>query len=174
MSGVTTASGAIRVDEFSRTTHVNVFAVGDCTDRIPLTPSAIAQARAFADTEFGGHPHMVSYDWVPLSISSHPEAATVGLSEAQAREKYGDTVQCYRTQFRPLFYCLSQLNEKSLLKVVVNRDDAERILGVHMVGEGAVEMIQTLAIALQLGATKQNLDRALGIHPSSGEELFSM
>lgn len=169
-----TASGAIRVDEFSRTTHTNIFAIGDCTDRIPLTPSAIAQGRAFADTEFGERPRKANLDWVPFSLSSHPEAATVGFSEAQAQEKFGDAVVCYRTQFRPLLYCLTGWNEKTLIKVVVNSQDSERVLGVHMVGDGAVEMIQTLAVALRLGVTKHDLDEAIGIHPSSAEELFSL
>jgi glutathione reductase (NADPH) len=169
-----TASGAIRVDEFSRTTHTNIFAIGDCTERIPLTPSAIAQGRAFADTEFGGQPHIIKLEWVPISISSHPEAATVGLSETQAREKFGDAVFCYRTRFRPLIYCLTGWDEKLLMKVVVNQQDAERVLGIHIVGDGAVEMIQSLAVALKLGATKHDLDTAIGIHPSSTEELFSI
>jgi glutathione reductase (NADPH) len=114
---------------------VNIFAVGDCTDRIPLTPSAIAQAKAFADTEFGGQPQIVNYEYVPISIASHPQAATVGLSEALARDKFGDAVYCYHTQFRPLFYCLTKSNQQSLLKVVVNTDDSERVLGIHMVGD---------------------------------------
>lgn len=169
-----TASGGIRVDEFSRTTHTTIFAIGDCTERIPLTPSAIAQGRAFAETEFGGRPQHASLDWVPISLSSRPEAATVGLSESQAREKLGDAVFCYRTRFRPLFYCLLGLDEKTLMKVVVDRQDSERILGIHMVGDGAVEIVQSLAVALKLGATKHDLDTAIGIHPSSAEELFSM
>lgn len=169
-----TASGAIQVDVWSRTTQSHIFAVGDCTGRVPLTPSAIAQAKAFANTEWGGHPNAVDYDWVPISIASHPEAATVGLSEAEAHTKFGEAVHCYRTQFRPLLYCLTQTNEKTLLKVVVNQQDSERILGVHMVGDKAVEIIQTLAIALRLGATKRDLDTAIGIHPSSAEELFSI
>lgn len=169
-----TASGAIRVDEFSRTTHTNIFAIGDCTERIPLTPSAIAQGRAFADTEFGGQPHGVSLDWVPISLSSRPEAATVGFSEAQAQEKFGEAAVCYRTRFRPLLYCLAGWDKKTWMKVIVNQQDSERVLGIHMVGEGAVEIVQCLAVALRRGATKQDLDAAIGIHPSSAEELFSL
>lgn len=169
-----TEAGAISVDTYSRTSQANIFAIGDCTDRIPLTPSAIAQARAFADSEFGNLPRTVSFEWVPFSISSHPEAATVGLSETQAREKFGDAVYCYRTQFRPLFYCLAQLPEKVFIKLIVNQDDNERILGVHIVGDGAVEITQSLAVALKLGATKQDLNTAIGIHPSIGEEIFTI
>lgn len=169
-----TASGAIQVDRLSQTTQPNIFAVGDCTERIPLTPSAIAQARAFADTEFGEQSQATDFGWVPLSVASHPEAATVGLSETQARKKFGDAVQCYYTQFRPLRYCLARSDDKTWLKVVVNQQDSGRVLGVHMIGDGAVEIIQSLAIALKLGATKQDLDSAIGIHPSSAEELFSL
>ncbi len=169
-----TSSGAIRVDEYSRTTQVNIFAIGDCTDRMPLTPNAIAQARAFVDTEFGQHPRSVSYDWIPISISAHPEAASVGLSETKARQAFGDAVKCYYTQFRPLLYCLSQSQEKSWIKIVVNQQDSDRVLGVHMVGDAAVEIIQSLTVGLRLGATKQDLDHTIGIHPSSGEELFSI
>jgi glutathione reductase (NADPH) len=169
-----TTSGAIRIDEFSGTTHTNIFAIGDCTERISLTPSAIAQGRAFADTEFGGQPQMVSLDWVPISLSSRPEAATLGLSETQAREKFGNAVLCYRTRFRPLFYCLTEWDEETFVKIVVNRQDSERLLGIHMIGDGAVEIIQSLVVALKLGATKHDLNTAIGIHPSSAEELFSM
>lgn len=167
-----TAAGAIRVDAFSRTSHVNIFAVGDCTDRIPLTPSAIAQARAFVDTEFGDHPRQARLDWIPMSISSHPEAATVGLSEEQAREQFGEAVSCYRREFHPLFQSLISSPKKTFMKEVVNSKDVDRVLGIHIVGEGAVNIVQSLAIALKLGATRQDLNEAIGIHPSSAEELF--
>ncbi len=169
-----TESGAIRVDAYSRTTHASIFAVGDCTDRMPLTPSAISQARAFADTEFGNQPRLASLDCVPMLISSHPEAASIGLSEAQARQQFQAAVRCYYTQFKPLFYGLSPVKETSFVKVIVNQQDSERLLGIHMVGNGAGEIIQSLGVSLKLGATKHNLDRAIGIHPSSGEELFSL
>jgi glutathione reductase (NADPH) len=169
-----TPSGAIPVDEFSHTAQEGVFAVGDCTERIPLTPSAIAQGRAFADTEFGGQPRPTSLAWVPISISSHPEAATVGASEAEVQAQFGEAAYCYRTQFRPLLYSFAQGEEKTFIKVIVNRQDQERVLGVHMVGDGAVEIIQSLAVALKLGATKLDLDTAIGIHPSNAEEVFAI
>lgn len=167
-----TASGAILIDALSRTTQPNIFAIGDCTEHLRLTPVAIAQGRALADTEFGHKPQSMNCDWIPTSISSHPEAATVGLGEARARKKFGEAVHCYYTQFRPLFYTLTGRDEQVLFKVVVNRLDSERILGIHMVGYGAVEIIQSLALALRMGATKQDLDQAIGIHPSIAEELF--
>lgn len=169
-----TGSGAIHVDEFSHTTQHSVFAVGDCTERLPLTPSAIAQARAFADSEFGGQRRSINFNWVPISLASQPEAATVGLSETQARQKFGDAVFCYATRFRPLLYCLTGFNEEMFVKVVVNQQDSERVLGLHVVGDRAVDIVQSLAVAMRLGATKTDLDHAIGIHPSSTEEIFSM
>ncbi|MBD1913968.1 MULTISPECIES: FAD-dependent oxidoreductase [unclassified Leptolyngbya] len=172
--GVKLASGMVQVDEFSRTHCPHIFAIGDCTGRMPLTPSAIVQGRIFADSEFGNHAKPVRLDLIPMSLSSHPEAATVGLSEAQARDRYGEAIACYRKHFRPLLYAITGLEERTFMKVVVNREDGDRILGIHMVGEGAVEIVQSLAVSLRLGATKQDLDATIGIHPSSAEELFSL
>ncbi|MBD2057573.1 FAD-dependent oxidoreductase [Oculatella sp. FACHB-28] len=169
-----TEAGAISIDESSRTTQSNIFAIGDCTGRIPLTPSAIAQGRAFADAEFGGKSSSVRLDWVPISLASQPEAATVGLSESQARQKFGDAVFCYQTRFRPLLYCLAAGNEQMFVKAVVNRQDSERVLGIHIMGDRAVDIVQSLAVSLRLGVTKHDLDSAIGIHPSSAEEIFSL
>jgi glutathione reductase (NADPH) len=105
--------GAIIVDEYSCTTQANIFAVGDCSDRVQLTPVAIAEARAFVDTVFGNNPQILSYELVPISVSCIPEAATVGMTEAQAREKFGESVQCYRGEFQPLFYSLNGQDEKN-------------------------------------------------------------
>ncbi|MBD0390318.1 MAG: glutathione-disulfide reductase [Nostoc sp. C3-bin3] len=165
--------GAIMVDKYSCTTQANIFAVGDCIDRLQLTPVAIAEARAFVDTVFGNKPQTLSYELVPISISSIPEAATVGLTEAQAREKFGESVQCYREKFQPLFYSLNRQDEKTLIKLVVE-GKSERVLGAHMVGESASEIIQSIAIAIKLGATKRDFDNNIGIHPSSAEEIFSL
>ena len=172
-AGVKVTQGAVVVDEYSRTTQANIFAVGDCTNQPNFTPVAIAQGRAFADTEFGNNPRTVSYEYVPLTVSSHPEAATVGLSESQAREKLGDSVRSYRSKFRPLLHSLPKRDEKTLIKLVVD-SNSERVLGAHMVGQEAVEIIQCLALALRLGATKKDFDATIGIHPSAAEEFFTL
>ncbi len=164
---------AIAVDEYSCTTQANIFAVGDCTDRINLTPVAIAEGRAFADTEFGNKPRAASHEGVPSAVFSNPEAATVGLTEDQAREKYGESVQCYRSKFRPLFHSLTGRDEKTLVKLVVE-GNSERVLGAHMVGEHAAEVIQGMAIAINMGATKKDFDTTLGIHPTVAEEFVTL
>lgn len=171
--GVAVERGAIVVDEYNRTARENIFAVGDCINRLNFTPVAIAQGRAFADTQFGNNPHTLSCECVPATVSSRPEAATVGLSEAQAREQLGDAARCYRSHFRPLLHSLAKRDEKTFIKLVVDvRSD--RVLGVHMVGEGAVEIVQCLALAIRLGGTKKDFDAAIGIHPSAAEEFFTL
>lgn len=164
---------AIIVDENSRTTQSNIFAVGDCTNQLNFTPVVIAQARAFADTEFGNTPQTVSYEYVPSALSDLPEAATVGMTEAQAREKLGGSVRCYCAKFSPLFYNLAQRDQKALIKLVVD-DGSDRVLGVHMVGDGAIDIIQCVALALRMGVTKKDFDATIGIHPSVAEEFFTL
>lgn len=172
--GVIIEKGAIAVDEYSRTSVPNIFAVGDCTNRLNLTPVAVAQGRAFADTEFGNNPrHISNYDLIPTAVFSQPEAATVGMNETAAREKFGEAVQCYRAKFRPMYYSLTDADEKMLIKLVVN-SKTDRVLGVHVVGDHAAEMVQGFAVALANGATKTDFDRTIGIHPSSTEEFFTL
>ena len=172
-AGVTVTQNTVVVDEYCRTTQANIFAVGDCINRLNFTPVAIAQGRAFADTEFGNKPHSVCYECVPATVSSHPEAATVGLSEAQAREQLGDFVQCYRSKFRPLLHSLAKRDEQTLIKLVVD-SRSDRVLGAHMVGEGAIDIIQCLALAIRMGVTKKDFDATIGIHPSVAEEFFTL
>jgi glutathione reductase (NADPH) len=172
-AGIQVNDGAIVVDDYNRTTQGNIFAVGDCINRINFTPVAIAQGRAFADTQFGNNSRTVCYEYVPSTVSSHPEAATVGLSEAEAREQLGDSVRCYCSKFRPLLHSLTNRDEKTLIKLVVD-SRSDRVLGAHMVGKGAIEIIQCLALALRVGATKKHFDEAIGIHPSVAEEFLTL
>jgi glutathione reductase (NADPH) len=165
--------GSIVVDKYNRTEEENIYAVGDCSNNINLTPVAINEGRAFADTVFGGKSRTMSYENVPTAIFTIPEAATVGLTEAEAREKYGDAVKVYRTRFRPMYYTLAGKEEKTMMKLVVDQN-TDKVLGAHMVGDDAAEIIQGIAIALKMGATKADFDATVGIHPSSAEEFVTM
>lgn len=166
--------GAITVDDYNETAEPHIFAVGDCTDRINLTPVAINEGRAFADTHFGGKPRKMSYENIPTAVFSNPEAATVGLTEAEAVQKFGEAaIQVYKSRFRPMYYTLPDMDVKTLMKLVVNRN-TEKVLGVHMVGDAAAEIVQGMAIAVKMGATKADFDATVGIHPSSAEEFVTM
>lgn len=173
-AGVEVGQEAIAVDEYSRTSQPHIYAVGDCTDRINLTPVAINEGRAFADTEFGGKERMMSHENVPSAIFSTPEAATVGLTEAEAIAKYGeDGVQVYRSKFRPMYYVLPEKDEKTMMKLIVEKA-TETVVGAHMVGDHAAEIIQGVAIAVKMRAKKSDFDATVGIHPSSAEEFVTM
>ncbi|TVQ42635.1 MAG: glutathione-disulfide reductase [Gloeocapsa sp. DLM2.Bin57] len=173
-AGVEVKNGAIAVDEYSRTSQPNIYAVGDCTDRINLTPVAINEGRAFADTEFGGKPRLMSHENVPSAVFSYPEAATVGLTEEEAKSRYGEeAIEIYKTKFRPMYYVLPGKQEKTLMKLIVEKDTG-KVLGAHMVGDYAAEIIQGVAIAVKMGATKADFDATVGIHPSSAEEFVTM
>jgi glutathione reductase (NADPH) len=148
--------------------------VGDCTDRINLTPVAINEGRIFADTEFGGKPRLMSYENIPSAIFTIPEAATVGLTEAEAKAKYGeDQIKVYRTKFRPMYYVLPEKENKTMMKLVVDAN-TDQVLGAHMVGDHAAEIIQGVAIAVKMGAKKADFDATVGIHPSVAEEFVTM
>lgn len=165
--------GAIAVNEYSQTNQPNIFAVGDVTDRINLTPVAIGEGRAFADSEFGNNRREFSHETVPTAIFSTPEAATVGWTEAEAREKLGDAVKIFHTRFRPMYHSLTGKQEKTMMKLVVD-SNTDKVLGAHMVGEHAGEIIQGVAIAVKMGATKKDFDATVGIHPSVAEEFVTM
>ena len=170
----TTASGAVVVNDWSQTNQPHIYAVGDVTDRVNLTPVAIDEGRAFADTVFGDAPRQVNHNTIPTAVFSQPELATVGLTEAEAIEQLGsDGVTVYQSVFRPLYHSLTGANEKTLMKLVVDRH-SDRVLGAHMVGKDAAEIIQSVAIALNMGATKQDFDRTMALHPSTAEEFVTM
>jgi glutathione reductase (NADPH) len=172
-TGVEVVRGAVAVNEYNQTAVENIYAVGDCTDRINLTPVAIQEGRAFADTHFGGQSKQMAYDNIPTAVFSTPEAATVGLTEAEAREKYGDAVKVYRSKFRPMYYTLPDMQVKTLMKIIVD-SNSDKVVGAHMVGDSAAEIIQGVAIAVKMGATKADFDATVGIHPSSAEEFVTM
>lgn len=161
--------GAVVVDKYSRTNQKNVFAVGDCTSRIPLTPVARSEGKAVANTLFG-EATKLDYDYVPSAVFARPEAATVGMSETKARDKFGDEVEIHRTEFEPLFESMTERNDKVMMKIVT--DSKSRILGAHMVGANAADIIQSLAVAIKKGITKQELDSTISIHPTTGEEFL--
>ncbi len=173
-AGVVVKNGAIAVNQYSQTSQPNIYAVGDCTDRINLTPVAINEGRAFADTVFGSKYRVMSHENVPSAIFTTPEAATVGLTETQAREKYGDDqIVVFRTKFRPMYYTLTGKDEKTMMKLVVEKN-SDRVLGAHMVGEHAAEIIQGIAIAVKMGAKKADFDATVGIHPTCAEEFVTL
>ncbi|MGK7918035.1 MAG: FAD-dependent oxidoreductase, partial [Prochloraceae cyanobacterium] len=172
-AGVEVVKGAISINKYSQTSQENIYAVGDCTDRVNLTPVAIKAGRIFADTMFGTQERIMSYENIPSAVFSTPELATVGLTEQQAREKYGDAVKIYRAKFRPLYHTVSGQEERTLMKLVVDQN-SDRVLGAHMVGEHAGEIIQGVAIAIKMGGKKSDFDATVGIHPSAAEEFVTM
>ncbi|MPZ10058.1 MAG: glutathione-disulfide reductase [Kiloniellaceae bacterium] len=165
-------NGAVKVDEYSRSSVENIYAVGDVTDRINLTPVAIQEAMAFVDTVFRGRPRAMDHADVPSAVFSHPPVSTVGLTELQARERHG-ALDIYRSTFRPLKHTLSGRDEKTMMKLIVAQD-SQRVVGVHMVGLDAPEIVQGMAVAIKAGATKQCFDATVGIHPTAAEEFVTM
>ena len=161
--------GAIKVDEYSRTNCESIYAVGDVTDRLQLTPVAIREGHAFADTVFGNNPRTVDYSCVPSAVFSHPPLAGVGLTEAQAKNKYG-TVKVYTSDFRPMKNVLAGRDERALYKMVVDAT-TNKVVGLHMIGPDAPEILQAAAVAVKAGLTKQDFDDTVALHPSMAEEL---
>jgi glutathione reductase (NADPH) len=164
--------GAIKVDAFSKSNVDSIYAVGDVTNRLALTPVAIREGHAFADTIFGGKQCAVSHANVPTCVFTTPEVGTVGLTEAEARADY-EIVDIYSASFLPLKAALSGRREKTVMKIVVD-GVSDRVLGVHILGEGAGEMAQLLGIAVRLGAKKSDFDETMAVHPTSAEELVTM
>lgn len=173
-TAVETCKGAIAADKYSQTAEPSIYAIGDCTDRINLTPVAINEGRALADTLYGGKSRLMSYEAVPSAVFTTPEAASVGITEDEAVAQYGeDNVHVFRSRFRSMYYTLPNKDEKTLMKLIVHTE-TDKILGAHMVGDSAAEIIQGIAIALKMGATKADFDATVGIHPSSAEEFVTM
>ena len=165
-------NGAIIVDDRYQTSEPNIFALGDVTDRIQLTPVAIQEAMCFASTQFAGKPQVMDYTDIATAVFCQPNIATVGLTEAEARDEY-PAIRVYRSQFRPLKHTLSGSEEQSLMKVLVD-DATDRVVGIHMVGAEAGEIIQGLAVAMKAGVTKTIMDQTVGIHPTAAEEFVTM
>ncbi|MGI8705622.1 MAG: glutathione-disulfide reductase [Sphingomicrobium sp.] len=164
--------GAVKVDDDNRTTVQSIFAVGDVTDRIQLTPVAIREGQAFADSVFGKEPARVDYDAIPSAVFSHPPIAAVGMTESQAREKLG-AAKCYTSDFRPLKNVLAGRNERSLYKLVVD-GESDRVVGMHMIGPDAPEILQAAAIAVKARLKKADFDATIALHPTMAEELVLM
>jgi glutathione reductase (NADPH) len=164
--------GRLVVDEFSKSSVDSIYAVGDVTHRMNLTPVAIHEATAFAETLFNNNPTPVDHTFIPTAVFSQPEIGTVGLTEEKAREMYR-SVDIYKANFRPLRSMISGRDEKMLMKLVVDME-SDKVLGCHILGGDAAEIVQMAAIALRLGATKAQFDATMALHPSAAEELVTM
>ena len=164
--------GGIAVNEYSQTSVPNIYAVGDVTDRINLTPVAVREGHAFADTVFGGKPTRVDHDDVPTAVFSEPEVGVIGLTEVKARERLRK-VDIYKTTFRPMRATLAARDTRSFMKLVVD-GDTDRVVGCHIVAPEASEMIQLVGIAVKMKATKADFDATMAVHPTAAEELVTM
>jgi glutathione reductase (NADPH) len=166
------ADGSVVVDDYSKTDVDSIYAIGDCTNRMQLTPIAIAEGRAVAETLFNNNPMKPNYMNVPAVVFSQPNLGTVGLTETEARERYIN-IDVYKTTFKPLKHTLTGRDERTMMKIVVDRE-TDKVLGCHMVGPDAGEIIQGLAVAMNCGATKAQFDATIGIHPTAAEEFVTM
>ena len=164
--------GGIEVDEYSRTSVPNIYAVGDVTNRVNLTPVAIREGHAFADTVYGGKPTRVDHVQVPTAVFSEPELGVIGLTEAQARERF-DIVDVYKTTFRPMKATLSGRATRVFMKLLVDGETG-KVVGCHIAGPDAGELIQLIGIAVKMGATKADFDATMAVHPTMAEELVTM
>lgn len=164
--------GEVMVDARSQSNVPSIWAVGDVTDRVALTPVAIREGHAFADTVFGSKPWEADHTMIPTAVFSEPEIGTVGLTEAEARARHG-AVDIYKTRFRPMKYTLSGRDERMLMKLVVEAA-GQKVVGCHVLGPDAAEMVQIVAIAMRMGATKLDFDRTMALHPSAAEELVTL
>ncbi len=166
------STGEVIVDEFNRSSVENIYAVGDVTHDVQLTPVAIREGAAFAETVFNGTPTKVDYSCIPTAVFTDPEIGTVGLTEADARKAFKQ-IDIYKSRFRPLKHTLSGRDEKMMVKLIVD-GESDRIVGCHILGADSAEIVQAAAIALHMGATKADFDATMALHPSAGEELVTM
>jgi glutathione reductase (NADPH) len=165
-------NGAILVDEDNQSSVPSIYAIGDVTDRVQLTPVAIREGQAFADTLFGGKPTRVDYANIPSAVFSHPPIAAVGMTESQARDKLGQ-YKTFVSDFRPMKNVLAGRNERSLYKLIVDQE-SDKVVGIHMIGPDAPEILQAAAIAVKAGLTKAQFDETVALHPTMSEELVLM
>lgn len=166
--------GFLRTDEWQKTNVDHIFALGDVTGRAALTPVAIAAGRRLADRLYGGMPdRRLDYNLIPTVIFSHPPIGTIGMTEAEARKEYDDAVKIYETRFNPMAYAFSEEKVPTSMKLITVGPD-EKIVGCHIIGDGADEMLQGFAVAIKMGATKTQFDDTVAIHPTSAEELVTM
>jgi glutathione reductase (NADPH) len=164
--------GRVVVNELSQTNLGHIYAVGDVTSRVNLTPVAIHEGHAFADTVYGGARRPVNHEFVPSAVFCQPPVGTVGFSEEDARTHYG-AIDVYRSEFKPMKHTLSGRDEKTLMKLIVDRE-SQKVIGIHIVGGDAPEIVQGFAIAVKSGLSKERFDCTIGIHPTAAEELVTM
>lgn len=166
------SKGEVVVDDYSRTSVDTIFAVGDVTDRVALTPVAITEGMAVAETLFNDNPTPVDHAMIPTAVFSQPEIGTVGMTEAEAREAHGN-IDIYKSRFRAMKHTLSGREERMLIKLIVDAE-TDVVLGCHILGPDGAEIVQSLAIAMRMGATKADFDATMALHPSVAEELVTM
>ncbi|SEO89498.1 glutathione-disulfide reductase [Aquisalimonas asiatica] len=167
-------AGQVPVNEWQESNVSGIYSLGDVTGRIPLTPVAIATGRRLADRLFGGqHDRRMDFENVPTVVFSHPPIGTVGLTEAEAQQQYGDAVTCFSTRFVAMDYALSEQKPRTRMKLVTVGEE-QRVVGCHVIGVGADEMLQGFAVAVRMGATKRDFDETVAIHPTSAEEMVTM
>ena len=167
-----TPHAAVKVDSYSQSTVPSIYAIGDVTNRRNLTPVALREGHAFADTVFGNKKTAVDHETVPSAVFSQPELGTVGLTEDEARKRF-DKIAVFKTNFRPMKHTLSGRDERTLMKLIVD-GHTDKVVGCHIVGEGASELTQILAILVKMGATKADFDATTALHPTAAEELVTL
>ena len=166
------ANGEIQVDAYSRSSVPSIYAVGDVTDRVNLTPVAINEGHAFADTLYGSNDRIISHENIASAVFSQPPIASVGLTEAEASEKF-DNIRVYESQFRAMKNTISGRGEKTYMKLIID-DATDKVVGAHMMGPDSGEIMQGIGIAVKVGATKADFDATIGIHPTAAEEFVTM